>query len=176
MRIAGVARVAGVFLLALGVPLLLLACTIRPLYAPAAALGEAGPRADLPAILVDEPINREEQVFRNALLFGLRGGGDGGPAHYSLIYRMTLREREVAVERETGTPNAYQLTGDLSFLVKDISTDESLYGASVTAVDSYTRSSQNYANIRARRDAEDRLATTLAELTTARLAAFFATR
>ena len=151
----------------------LAACQIRPLYAPAA--GEVGPQADLPAIAVDEPISREEQVFRNALLLALRGGGGGASPRYSLVYRLTVREQEIAVERETGTPNAYQLSGGVSFLVKEIATGRSIYGANVTAIDSYTRSSQNFANIRARRDAEDRLAEALAELAQARLAAFFAT-
>jgi LPS-assembly lipoprotein len=151
-------------------------CTVRPLYAPAPALGEAGPQADLPAIAVDAPLTREEQVFRNALLFALRGGGEADSPRYSLIYRLTLREQEIAVERVTGTPNAYQLTGGVSFLVKDTATGESLYGSSVTAADSYTRSSQNFSNIRARRDAEDRLAEALAQLAQARLAAYFATR
>jgi len=154
--------------------LLLAACQVRPLYAPAA--GEAGPQADLPAIAVDEPISREEQVFRNALLFALRGGEAGESPRYGLVYRLTLRENEIAVERETGTPNAYQLSGGLSFLVKELATGTSIFGANVTAVDSYNRSSQNFANIRARRDAEDRLAETLAQLVQARLAAFFATR
>jgi len=154
--------------------LLLAACQVRPLYAPAA--GEAGPQADLPAIAVDEPISREEQVFRNALLFALRGGEAGESPRYGLVYRLTLRENEIAVERETGTPNAYQLSGGLSFLVKELATGTSIFGANVTAVGSYNRSSQNFANIRARRDAEDRLAETLAQLVQARLAAFFATR
>jgi LPS-assembly lipoprotein len=88
---------------------------------------------------------------------------------------MTVTEQEIAVERGTGTPNAYQLIGGVSFLLKDASTSESIFGASVTAIDTYTRTSQNYANVRARRDAEDRLAKTLAELTQARLAAYFAT-
>jgi LPS-assembly lipoprotein len=146
-------------------------CTVRPLYATAP--GAPGPQADLPAIAVAPPLTREEQVYRNALLFALRGGGGGPPPAYALAYRMTLREQEIAVERGTGTPNAYQLTGGVSFLVKD-GAGQSLFGASVTATDTYTRSSQNYANIRARRDAEDRLAETLAELTQARLAAYFA--
>ena len=60
--------------------------------------------------------------------------------------------------------------------MKDAATGESLFGANVTAIDSYTRSSQNFSNIRARRDAEDRLAETLAQLAQARLAAYFATR
>ena len=149
------------------------ACTVRPLYS--ASIGEEGPQADLPAINVQEPTTRPEQVFRNALLFGLRNGGDGADTRYGLIYRMTVREQEIAIERGTGTPNAYQLTGGVSFLLKDASTGDSIFGASVTALDSYTRSSQNFSNMRARRDAEDRLANTLAELTQARLAAYFAT-
>ena len=164
------ALVCVLLLAAMGLP----GCQIRPLYAPSA--GEAGPQADLPAIAVDEPVSRVEQVFRNALLLSLRGGGGGAaPARYSLIYRLTIREQEIAVERDTGTPNAYQLTGGVSFLVKEIATGRSMFGSNVTAIDSYTRSSQNYANIRARRDAEDRLAEALAELAQARLAAFFAT-
>lgn len=148
-------------------------CQVRPLYA--SAPGEPGPQADLPAISVDEPVSREEQVYRNALLFGLRGGGEGQAPRYALTYRMTVREQGVFVERGTGTPNAYQLIGGTSFLLKDAGTGKSLFGSSVTAVASYTRSSQNFANIRARRDAEDRLATSLAQLTQARLAAFLAT-
>lgn len=160
-------------LAALALAAALAGCTIRPLYAPVA--GEAGPQADLPAIRVQESTTRPEQVFRNALLYGLRGGGDGTDARFGLVYRMTLSEQEIAIERGTGTPNAYQLTGGVSFLVKELSTGESLFGASVTSVDSYTRTSQNFANMRARRDAEDRLANALAELTQARLAAYFAT-
>jgi LPS-assembly lipoprotein len=149
------------------------ACTVRPLYST--SVGAPGPQADLPAINVQEPTTRPEQVFRNALLFGLRNGGDGADTRYGLIYRMTVREQEIAIERGTGTPNAYQLTGGVSFLLKDAATGASILGASVTALDSYTRSSQNFANMRARRDAEDRLANALAELTQARLAAYFAT-
>jgi LPS-assembly lipoprotein len=152
--------------------LALAACQVRPLYAPSPT---GGPQADLPAIAVDEPVSRQEQVFRNALLFGLRGGSAGDPPRYELIYRLTIREQEILIERSTGTPNAYQLTGGLSFLVKEIATGRSIYGTNVTAIDSYTRSSQNFANIRARRDAEDRLAEALADLTLARLAAYFAT-
>ena len=151
----------------------LAACQVRPLYA--SAPGEPGPQADLPAIAVDEPVSREEQVYRNALLFGLRGGSEGAPSRYALSYRITVQEQGVAVERGTGTPNTYQLIGGASFLVRDSKTGASLFGTNVTAIASYTRSSQNFANIRARRDAEDRLATSLATLTQARLAAYFAT-
>jgi len=159
--------------IALAVALAMNACTLRPLYSTGA--GGIGPQADLPAIAVDPPETREEQVYRNALLFALRGGGEGDATRYGLIYRITIREQEIAVERGTGVPNAYQLTGGVSFLLKDSASGESLFGASATASDTYARSSQNFSNVRARRDAEDRLAKTLAELTLARLAAYFAT-
>ncbi len=152
----------------------LAACQVRPLYAPAAT--GAGPAAELPAIDVDEPLSREEQVFRNELLFDLRGGPEGEGPRYDLVYRLTIRENPILIERGSGVPNAHQLTGGVSFLVKDKATGASLFGASVTAADSYNRSSQSFTNIRSRRDAEDRLAKSLAELARARLAAFFATR
>lgn len=151
------------------------ACTVRPLYAPTAR-GELGPQADLPAISIVEPVDRVEQVFRNALLFALRGGAEGDTPRYELVFRLTIRDQEIAVERDSGTPNAYQLSGGASFLLKDIVSGASLFGASVAATSSYTRSSQNFANLRARRDAEERLAETLAQFAQARLAAYFATR
>ena len=88
-------------LLALG------ACQVRPLYAPHPT---GGPQADLPAISVDEPVSRQEQVFRNALLFGLRGGGEGDPPRYELIYRLTIREQEILIEHSTR--HAQRLSAD----------------------------------------------------------------
>ncbi len=149
------------------------ACTVRPLYS--SGPGGVGPQADLPAIAVDTPDTREEQVYRNALLFALRGGGEGDAPRYTLTYRITIREQEIAVERGTGVPNAYQLTGGASFLLKDSASGASLFGAGVSASSTYARSSQIFSNVRAERDAVDRLARTLAELTQARLAAYFAT-
>ena len=159
--------------LALVCLLALAGCQVRPLYSSGAA--EAGPQADLPAIEVAAPITREEQVYRNALLFRLRGGSQGDAPRYNLVYRLTIREQAILIERGSGIPNVYQLTGGVSFLVKDAETGTSLFGSSVTSTNSYTRSSQNFANIRARRDAEDRLAKALADLTRTRLAAYFAT-
>lgn len=148
-------------------------CQVRPLYGTTS--GEAGPQADMPAIAIQEPRSRVEQVYRNALIFALRGGADESVARYGLIYRTTINVQGLAVERGAGTPNIYQLTGGASFLLKDAATGTSIFGANITAIDSYARSSQNFANLRAERDAEDRLAKTLAELTRARLAAYFAT-
>ncbi len=63
------------------------ACQVRPLYAPAA--GEPGPQADLPAVAVDLPVSREEQVYRNELLFALRGGADAAAPRSSFAGAFT---------------------------------------------------------------------------------------
>ena len=167
-------RLSGRFAAAALLVLALAACQVRPLYG--AGPGAGGAQYDLPAIAVDPPVTREEQVYRNALNFAFRGGSAAAAARYHLVYRLVIRETELAVERRTGTPNAYQLNGSVSFLVEDTSTGRTIVGANVTATASYNRSTQAFANVRARRDAEDRLLQTLAELTEARLAAHFATR
>lgn len=163
---------SGAAALMLAAALALAGCQVRPLYATGGP-GSA-PQQALPAILVETPANRMEQVYRNALLFAFTGGAEPAAPRYRLTYRLNVRELEIAVQRTSGTPNAYQLRGDLSFLLEDLATGQPIAGEAVSAVDSYTRSSQNFANLRARRDAEDRLMKALAERTEARLAAYFA--
>ncbi|MYZ46836.1 hypothetical protein E4O86_03785 [Rhizobiales bacterium L72] len=161
-------------LAALAVTLALAGCQVRPLYAtPPDGVGAA---QALPAIAVDPPLNRPEQVFRNRLLFGLRGGGEGAANAYSLGYRLILGEAALGVEPVTGTPASYQIIGNLSFILKDARTGAALVQDRVTSMASFNRSTQDFANIRARRDAEDRVSETLAELVEVRLAAFFAER
>lgn len=156
----------------LAMALLVGACQVRPLYGSAPD-GE-GARQALPAIAVDAPATRPEQVFRNALLFGLRGGGAGEAPRYGLNYRMVLVEQPLAVQQVTGTPTSYQVVGNVSIILQDTTSGAYLLTDRATAVASFNRSTQNFANIRARRDAEDRVAEALARLVETRLAAYFA--
>ncbi len=157
-----------------GVALAVSACQVRPLYAPTP--DGVGALQALPAIEVDGPSSRPEQVFRNALIFAMRGGGEGAPARYRLNFRVNLAEQELGIEPITGTPASYQLRGSVSFVLRDAASDAVLIQDSATAVASYNRSTQNFANIRARRDAEDRVAESLAQLVHVRLASLFAER
>lgn len=155
--------------------LALASCQVRPLYAP----GPSGTSVAsvLPAIEVAAPETRPEQVFRNALLFRLgAGGGDAAPSRYRLDYRLRLSERQVAIEQFTGTPAAYQVQGGMSFALREGTTGPVVLQGSVSAVASYDRSTQEFANVRALRDAEDRVAENLAEMVAARLAARLATQ
>jgi len=153
---------------------LLAACQVRPLYAPDASGASA--RSQLPAIAVDEPVTRPEQVFRNALLFGLRGGGDAAASLYKMNYRMTFDIQQLAIEAVTGTPTSYQVNGRIAYILEDAATGEPLLVDEALATASYNRSSQNFANLRAERDAEDRVATALASRVETRLATYFAAR
>jgi LPS-assembly lipoprotein len=153
---------------------LLTGCQVRPLYAPDASGVSA--RSQLPAIAVDEPVTRQEQVFRNKLLFGLRGGGEAASSLYRLNYRITFDIQQLAIQEVTGTPSSYQLNGRIAYILEDAATGEPLLVDEALAIASYNRSSQNFANLRAERDAEDRVATNLASKVETRLATYFAAR
>lgn len=153
---------------------LLSGCQVRPLYAPDASGVSA--RSQLPAIAVDEPVTRPEQVFRNALLFGLRGGGEAASPLYRMNYRMILNVQQLAIEEVTGTPTTYQINGRIAYILEDATTGEALLVDEALATASYDRSSQNFANLRAERDGEDRVATVLASKVETRLATYFAAR
>lgn len=153
---------------------LLTGCQVRPLYATDASGTSA--RSQLPAISVDEPVTRQEQVFRNMLLFGLRGGGEAASSLYRMNYRITSDVQQLAIEEVTGTPTSYQLNGRIAYILEDAATGEPLLIDQALATASYNRSSQNFANLRAERDAEDRVATTLASKVETRLATYFASR
>ena len=153
---------------------LMTGCQVRPLYAPDAS--GVSVRSQLPAIAVDEPVTRPEQVFRNTLIFGLRGGGEATSSLYTMNYRMTFDIRQLAIQAVTGTPTSYQLNGRIAYILEDVATGEPLLIDEALATASYNRSSQNFANLRAERDAEDRVATALASKVETRLATYFAAR
>lgn len=154
--------------------LALAACQVQPVYSTNTA-GDT-PRPELASIYIDSPGNRTEQVFRNALSFGLTGGAGEAPPRYRLNYRLVMRENPLGVERFTGTPTSYQISGRVSFILEEYDTGDPVMADRAIALASYDRSSQNFANIRAQRDAEDRVTASLAELVETRLAAFMAGR
>lgn len=166
-------------LLAVIAVIVLAGCQVRPLYGDASgsgAVGGSSVRQELGQIEVAEPRDRKEQVFRNALLFNLQGGNGGGETLYRMTYRLHIREQQVALERITGTPTSYQVQGQLSYLLEDAATGEVLMTDRVSAIASYDRSSQNFANLRASRDGENRVGSELARLVEIRLSSYFASR
>jgi LPS-assembly lipoprotein len=168
------------FLAALAASLMLAGCQVRPLYGDSAGAGLSETsdtvRQSLREIDVATPRDRPEQAFRNALLFNLQGGNGPAAMRYRLTYRLVIREQQIALEEITGTPRSYQLQGQLSYLLEDANTGEALMTDRINAIASYDRSSQNFANVRARRDGEDRVGNELARQVEIRIASYFAAR
>lgn len=142
------------------------ACTVRPLYAPASSAGAgAATTADLASIAIKPATTRYGQEVRNHLVF-LLSGGQGEPASpvYTLDLPVTALNEAAAIiqvgdedEPTAGTvtvASAYTLSKGTKVVAK---------GRRQVA-SSYDAPRQEFARLRAIRDAENRAARELAEL------------
>jgi len=143
-------------------------CVVRPVYMPPAT-GEA-PAADLAAISVSDVSDRVGQQVRNNLVFGFNGGNrTPPPARYDLAIGVSSTEERLGFQKDETAP-AYQVTVAVRFELKEIASGRSIVRSSSNGIASYNRSNQNFANVRARIDAEDRAAMAVAEQIQLRLA------
>lgn len=145
-------------------------CQIRPLYAEGPGRGAS---AQLAVLALDAPDNRVEQVFRNAFLAG-RGSEPDNPG-LRMGYDIALNVQQVGIQQVSGTPTFYTLGAVLTYAIRDEGGRAVIEGRE-TASASFSRSTQSFANIRAERDAEDRVARALAGQVEDRIAAFLAGR
>ena len=147
-------------------------CTVRPLYQSDKAIqtgAVVGVNAELRSIAIDEVRTRYGQDLRNQLIF-LFGGGAGQPA--TPKYRMVLQadvvvtnEAVVSVGNENRpTAALLQMTG--KYVITTADTGKPVAAGSRSIVSSYDQPPQEFANLRARRDAENRAARELAQLIT----------
>jgi LPS-assembly lipoprotein len=166
-RSAAVRRLGVAALLA--VAALASACTVRPLYSDASIETGAvsGAAEGLRQISIEAVNTRYAQQLRNDLIF-LFNGGAGQPAQAK--YRMALAasvlvldEAVVEVDND-GRPTAATLHMTGSYVLTEIATGKPVARGSRSIPASYDQPAQEFANVRARRDAEDRAARELAEL------------
>lgn len=148
---------------------------VRPLYGTGPS-GQVGPAAQLAQIQMDVVDSRVEQRLRNELIFAFTGGAEAGAPTYRVEVRLTDLSTAVGVERLSDTPAAYVLQLTASFTLIEIGTGRTLTTGNSFANASYDFSAQRFANVRARRDAENRAVTVLAEDMKAKIASYFATR
>lgn len=153
-------------------------CAFKPLY----ATNDAGQstRSELAAVEILTIPGRVGQVVRNELLFKQTGGGSAELPKYRL--EVALRERVVAqLVEKSGDARAenYELTADFTLIniaddkvmLKSRSASRAAYER-FSRVEPDTKQKNIYGNIRARLDAENRAARTIAEDISTRLAAF----
>lgn len=143
------------------------ACTIQPVYMPVKQTHFVA--ADLSAIAVDGAGDRVSQEVRNNLVFAFTGGRNAPPPRYTLSMRVSNSEQRLGFEKDETAP-AYQVTIAVNYELKDIASGRSIVRTNSSGVATYDRSNQNFANVRARIDAEDRAAQAVADEIQLRLA------
>jgi LPS-assembly lipoprotein len=152
----------------------LAACTEgpRPLYGKATGTVPA-----MRSIDVGSVSGRVGQQVRNELVFGLYGGAgdvEGKPV-YRLELTVTSIDNAVGVERYRNLPSAYVERITATYALVDIASGATVTSGTSFAQAAYDYSPQRYADVRAKRDAENRVATVVAGDIRNKLAVFFAT-
>jgi LPS-assembly lipoprotein len=150
-------RVSRVFLIAAAVASLA-ACQVRPLYS---SVDGAGPK--LAAVKISQPRDRVEQQVRNHLVF-LTNGGAGEPAHadYQLqLYVTSVRADVLDEQVARNTPT--RVTVSATFTLTRISDGKVLKTGTRAITSLADVGLQEFAKLRAYRDAEDRASRELAE-------------
>lgn len=160
----------GLMLVGLGLPLLLATsgCQVRPLYASNDQARDA-----LRSIVFSEAESRVELELRNQLIF-LTSGGAGEPAKPEYDVQIKLVERDVGVllDLSTDLPRAGRIVLKADFTLKRSATGEVIRTGHRSSVALVDFPNQQYAKLRAIRDAQDRAAKELAELVYADLASW----
>lgn len=144
----------------------------RPLYG-SAGVGGANVSEKLAQVSIAKIPGRVGQRIRNDLIFQTTGGGDALPPEYRL---------DIAIQQSV-TSTLVRQDGDAASQVYNLSASFKLTRLSDNTValqgTSYSKAGFNrftsiYSNVRARRDAEDRAATTVSEDLKSRIAAYLA--
>jgi LPS-assembly lipoprotein len=146
------------------------ACTVRPLYsdtvAPGATLTTSV--AAYPSIDIKPVETRYAQEVRNHLIFMLNGGaGQPANAQYSLDLGITALDTRTLLVPTTGKedrPSAGTVVLTSSYRLTRVDTGEVVARGTRRISSSYDRPRQEFAALRAERDAENRAAREMAEL------------
>lgn len=158
---------------ALAMSLALSGC-IQPLYGSLGANGDTA--GELQAIAVDPVPGRLGHYVGNELIFNLNGTGAKVPPKYRLAVTLSENVETPLLDTVTGYPTAASVVVNADYRLLPVGGGEPIAKGRVTALASYDRTSQRFANLRAARDAEIRDAKTIAEQIRTRIAADLATR
>lgn len=152
--------------LLIGAALLLAGCQARPLYQD--ANGET--RSALGAIAYSEASSRVGLETRNRLIFLTSGGDEIKTPEYQVDLTVSSSVAGVLLEAGADTPNAGRAVATGTYTLKRISDDTVIKIGRRQSVALFDYPRQEFAKLRARRDAETRAARELAELIYADLA------
>jgi LPS-assembly lipoprotein len=143
-------------------------CTVQPLYSQAVQVSAYGDMAaTLATISVDPVSTREALEVRNQLIF-LLSGGQGNPAQpaYALNLVVTSSSSAAAsiqVSTTEQSPTSSLLNMNAYYRLRDLATGKVVATGSRQISAAYDVPRQQYAALRAERDAQDRAAREIAE-------------
>lgn len=178
LNVGTAAARAGRLVCVAGLSLNLSAC-FRPLYGPTAS-GESI-QALLASVQVDEIAMAQGQerlghYLRSELVFDLDGSGQPAKKNYRLKLTGSETVQTPIVSSTTGRAEAGTIVGNIRYSLEDLSGTKVIAEGVATSTATYDRSIQRFASQRAARDAEIRLADTLADQIKTRIASVLAAK
>ena len=141
----------------------------QPLYGEAA---HPGLTADLRAIAVEPIKDRIGHYLGNDLIANLNGSGATPEPKYRLTVTTSVGSATPTVTSQIQVANAATVTGTANYTLTPAGGGDAIVTGSATAVAVYDRTEERFANLRAQRDAEIKLAKSLADEIELRLAAY----
>lgn len=147
-------------------------CQVRPLYSTG-----AGTDTKLAAVAISEADDRVEQQVRNDLIFLFAGGaGEAQNAIYHLELNVSVRNIGVLIDVTDDIPRAGRIVVSADYNLTKTESGETLASGKRSTVALVDFPVQEFAKLRAVRDAENRAARELAELIRADIASALARR
>jgi LPS-assembly lipoprotein len=151
---------------------LLAGCQVRPLYST-----DSGMEATLASVSISEADDRVEQQVRNALIFLLAGGaGEPASAAYHLEINVAVRNVGVLIDTVADVPRAGRIIVAADYNLTRVESGETIRSGKRSTVATVDFPIQEFAKLRAVRDAENRAARELAELIRADIASALSAR
>jgi LPS-assembly lipoprotein len=166
------ARVAVVAGLSLG-----LSACFRPLYGPTASgqsLQTVLASIDVPEVEWPPALANTGHYLRSEVIYALNGSGSDTPKRYVLKMALAQSQTSPVIDTEIGAASSVILGGTLTYTLTSLDGKTVIAQGVATSSSSFDRFPQRFANIRANRDAEIRLAKDLAQQVRTRLSAVLA--
>lgn len=138
---------------------LLSACTFQPMHGSTGAVSDTS----LSNVGVQEVDTRVGQQVRNHLLFLLKGGQDYSQDLYEARLLVSSSTRQTSVQPGVRGTTAGYVVVTASYALINAQTGKRVAGGSRNGFASFDRTTQNFANERAERDAENRAGKAVAE-------------
>ena len=151
------------------------ACGFQPLYGSGTTTASGARLSEAMAAVNVSPIpGRVGQKLRNELIFSNTGGNYAADTRYRL--NIAIRERVIdQLVQISGDARGQVYQLEASFKLIDSASGKVISSGAAVSRAAYNRYQEIFANVRARRDAENRAADTVAESIKTQIAAFLAT-